>query len=180
MSEYLPDVPRTIQEFAQDQPSFSDVTPLLEDTSLAEYAKCYQEQKTRCLDMEFGKIPQFWAMYTKLVERQHKLHYGINVNDFELRLLIWRQSLALCFATSRVHYSRYGSYYVKSLECLDDTHPGAKVEMESIGLSVRCNNLGIGQAIDLAGEQSYMKNTKTPGTIVNNYLNKLRNRFFVH
>jgi hypothetical protein len=59
VQEYLPDVQRIIQEFAQDQPSFSDVTPLLEDTSVAEYAKCYEEQKKRCLDGEFGKTPCF-------------------------------------------------------------------------------------------------------------------------
>ena len=35
--------------------------------------------------------------------------------------------------------------------------------MESVGLSARRNNLGIGQAIDLAGEQSYVKNAKTVG-----------------
>ena len=166
VQEYLPDVPRIIQEFALDQPSYSDISPLLEDTSVAEYGKFYEEQKKKCLDGEFGKTPQFWAMYSKLVERQHKLHYGINVNHFQLRLLMWQQSLALCFATNRVHYSRYGSYYVKSLECLNDTHPGAKIEMETVGLSVRRNNLGIGQAIDLAGEQSYMKNAKTAGKFV--------------
>ena len=166
VQEYLPDVPRIIQEFALDQPSYSDISPLLEDTSVAEYGKFYGEQTKKCLDGEFGKTPQFWAMYSKLVERQHKLHYGINVNDFELRLLMWRQSLALCLATNRVHYSRYGSYYVKSLECLNDTHPGAKIEMETVGLSVRRNNLSIGQAIDLAGEQSYMKNAIMAGKFV--------------
>ena len=92
-------------------------------------------------------------MYMKLAERQKKLHYGINVNDFDLHLLIWKQSLPLCFATNRAHYSRY----------LDSTHPGGRAEMESVGLSVRRNNLGIGQAIDLAGELSRMKNVKTAG-----------------
>ena len=163
MQECISDVPTLIEDFAQDQPSFSDISPLLEYTSVAEFETYYQKQKEKCLNGEFGKTPQFWAMYTKLVERQQKLHYGINVNDFELRLLMWRQSLPLCFSTNRIHYSRYGTYYVNSLEHLEDTHPGAKVEMESAGLSVRRNNLGIGQAIDLAGEQSYMKNAKTPG-----------------
>ena len=123
----------------------------------------YNAQKRKCLDGDFGRTPRFWAMYMKLVERQKKLPYGTNVNDFDLRLLIWKQSLPLCFVTKRVHYSRYGSYYVNSLEYLDSTHPGARAEMESVGLSVRRNNLGIGQAIDLAGEQSYMKNAKTAG-----------------
>ncbi len=64
---------------------------------------------------------------------------------------------------NRVHYSRYGSFYIQSLENLEHTHSGARSEMESVGLYVRRNNLGIGQAIDLAGEQSYMKTVKRAG-----------------
>ena len=62
-----------------------------------------------------------------------------------------------------MHYSRYGTYYSKSLECLESTHPGAKEEIENLGLSVQRNTLGIGQAVDLAGEQTYMRNAKTAG-----------------
>ena len=46
---------------------------------------------------------------------------------------------------------------------MEDTHSGAKEEIEEKGLSVRCNSLGIGQAVDMAGEQSYMKSAKTVG-----------------
>ena len=45
------------------------------------------------------------------------------------------------------------------------TSPGATMEIEA-SCTVRRNNLGIGQAIDLAGEQTYMKSAKTSG----NYL----------
>ena len=88
----------------------------------------------------------------------------MNNNDYDLRLLIWKRSLPLCFSTNRVHYSRYGTYYVKSLECLESTHPGAREEIAEVGLSVRRNTLAIGQAVDLAGEQSYMRTAKTAGT----------------
>ena len=44
--------------------------------------------------------------------------------------------------------------------------PKLKWKVETVDLSVRRNNLGIGQAIDLAGEQSYMKNAKTAGKFV--------------
>lgn len=44
---------------------------------------------------------------------------------------------------------------------MDSTHPGAKEEVAEMGLSVRRNTLGVGQAVDMAGEQSYMKNAKT-------------------
>ena len=100
-----------------------------------------------------------------MVDDQQKLHYAINTNDYNLRLLMWRKSLPLCFATNRVHYSRYGTFYVQSLENLESTHPGAKSDIEENGLSVRRNTLGIGQAIDMAGEQSYMKSAKTVGRI---------------
>ena len=69
------------------------------------------------------------------------------------------------FATNKIHYARYGTFYVKFLEYLEDTHPGAKEEIEEKGLSVRRNTLGIGQAVDMAGEQSYMKSAKTAGGI---------------
>ena len=102
-----------------------------------------------------------------MVDRQQKLHYAINTNHYNLRLLIWRKSLPLCFETNRVHYSRYGTFYAQSLENLESTHPGAKSERrEWFIVSVRRNTLGIGQAIDMAGEQSYMqKSAKNAGGI---------------
>ena len=86
------------------------------------------------------------------------MHY-----DFDLRMLMWKESLPLCFATNRLHYARYGTYYLKSLESLELSRPGVKEELCRQGLSVRRNKLGIGQAVDLAGEQTYMKNAKTAG-----------------
>ena len=107
-----------------------------------------------CLKGNFGTSPQFRMMYTDLVDRQRKLPFAIKFdNDFSLRLLMWKKSLPLCFATNREHYSRYGTYYLKSLECLESTHPGAKEEIENVGLSVRRNTLGISQAVYVAGEQ---------------------------
>ena len=105
-------------------------------------------------------------MYMIMVDRKQKLHYAINTNNYNLRLLIWKESLPMWFATNKIHYDRYGTFYVKFLEYLEDTHPGAKEEIEENGgLSVRCNTLGIGQAVDMAGEQSYMKSAKTAGGI---------------
>ena len=94
------------------------------------------------------------------------LHYSVNCNDYDLRISSWNASLPLCFATNRVHYARYGTYYLQSLEHIDSTHPGAKEEIKTVGLSVRRNKLGIGQSIDLAGEQSYMRSAKTAGILL--------------
>ena len=53
---------------------------------------------------------------------------------------------------------------------MKDTHPGAKEEIEEKRLFVRRNTLGIGQAVDMAGEQSYMKSAKTAGGICDSLL----------
>ena len=90
-----------------------ETSPLLNDELITEYEELYNTQKHKCLDRDFGRTPRFWPMYVKLVERQKKT---LLWNDFDLHLLIWKQSLLLCFATNSVHYSRYGSYYIKSLE----------------------------------------------------------------
>ena len=69
------------------------------------------------------------------------------------------------FIHSFIHSIRYGAQYVEDLDNIDTKYPGAKDEMMKIGISVRRNSNGIGQAIDLAGEQSYMRNAKTAGGI---------------
>ena len=114
---------------------------------------------------DFGKTTQYWMKYIQLINRQYILHYAIKTNNFNIRLSIWDSWMALCFATNRVHYARYGSYYVNFLKYIDESHPGAKDEIEERGISVRRNDLGIGQAIDLAGEQTYMKSAKTAGGV---------------
>ena len=163
IEQYLPNIPEKVGEFAQGFPESMSLRNILSDDIVKEYANQYQTQKAKCLNGEFGKTPQFWAKYMELVDRQQKLHYSINTNDYNLRMLTWKESLPLCFATNRVHYARYGTYYVSCLEHIGSTHPGAKEEIENVGLSVRRNTLGIGQSIDMAGEQSYMRNAKTAG-----------------
>ena len=70
LQQYIPEVPAMIQEFAQEQPALSDVSPLLNDELIAEYEELYNAQKRKCLDGNFGRTPQFWAVYMKLVERK--------------------------------------------------------------------------------------------------------------
>lgn len=64
-------------------------------------------------------------------------------------------TMIFCFATNKQNYARYGSFYCRQLKTLDDTHPGAKDELQK-GLSVCRNNTGI--AVDAAREQTFMKN----------------------
>lgn len=165
LEQHLPTMPKKVEECAQSNPAqATSLTNILNDDTVKEYLDQCQTQKSKCLNGSFGKTPQFWAKYMELVDRQQKLHFSVNTNDYDLRMLTWKESLPLCFATNRVHYARYGTYYVSGLECIDSTHPGARQEIEHLGLSVRRNQLGIGQSIDMAGEQSYMRNAKTAGT----------------
>ena len=132
-------------KFTESPPGTVDVEDLLLNATVKVYIEHYNQQFDKCLNGEFGKMPQFWAVYIMMVDRQQKLHYAINKNDDNLRLLMWQKSLPLCFATNRVYYSRYGTFYVQSLEYLESTHPGAKAEIEENGVSVRRNTLGIDQ-----------------------------------
>ena len=125
--------------FTKHPPGTVDIEELLADPSIQAYLKYYVQQ----------------------------VNYAINTNNYNLCLLIWKESLPMYMwlATNKIHYARYGTFYVKFLEYLEDTHPRAKEEIEEKGLSVRLNTLGIGQAVDMAGEQSYMKSAKTAGGI---------------
>ena len=51
------------------------------------------------------------------------------------------------------------------LETMENTHPGAKEELEEKGLSVCRNSLNVRQPIDGAGEQTFMKSAKATGGI---------------
>ena len=115
------------------------------------------------LSGKYGKTAQFWLKCVSLVDLLHKLHFAIQCNDFSEKLVCWRLMLPLFFFFDRTHYLRYGSYYMQSMGRLEKTHPGAKQELMKIGVSVRRNEKGIGQATDLTGEQSYMRSAKTAG-----------------
>lgn len=144
----------------------ADCEAYLNGESYINYEKKYEEQKLMCLDGQYGKTPQFWMKYVQLVDRQHLLHYAINTNDFEERLQCWKDSIALCFSCNKQNYSRYGAYYCLLLENLENTHPGATEELKVKGLSVCQNTVNIGQSIDGAGEQTFMKSSKTTGEII--------------
>ena len=130
------------------------------DQAVGEVIERYKELKSRGLNSDFGKTPQYWLIYTSMINQIQMLHMAIKTNDLSLKIKCWNDLLPLRFTTNRVHYARYGTYYIQQLKRMEASHPGALEEFETIS-SVRRNNMGIGQAIDLAGEQTYMKNAKT-------------------
>ena len=141
----------------------ADCEAYLIGESFINYEQKYEEQKQLRLDGQYGNTPQLWMKYLQLVDRQHLLHYAINMNNFEERLQCWKDSIALYFSCNNQNYSRYGACYCIQLENLEITHPGAKEELKAKGLSVFQNAVNIGQSIDGAGEQTFMKSSKTTG-----------------
>ena len=50
------------------------------------FERLNEEKRNQCPEGNFGKTAQFWMMYLQLIERQHKQHLSINLNDFDFRL----------------------------------------------------------------------------------------------
>ena len=80
------------------------------------YLHNYEQKKKKALSGEFGKTPQYWMQYVELVDRQYQFHFAIKTNRYDLRLQIWDQFLPLCFVTNRLHYARYGTYYINQMK----------------------------------------------------------------
>ena len=76
--------------------------------------------------------------------------------------MAWEKILPLCYAINIVHYARYGTYYIKHLRQLEKSHSVSLDEIKSF-MSIRRNEISFGQAIDFAGEQTCMRNTKKNG-----------------
>ena len=110
LEQYLPTIPEKVEKFAQSAPEAMRWPDIQNDDAFKEFAHQYKALKVKCLSGEFGKTPQYWATYMKLVDRQQQLQFSINTNAYDLRMLTWKESLPMCFATNRIHYARYGTY----------------------------------------------------------------------
>ena len=151
LQTHLPDAPNKLLDFDKE-----NIKDSLKDIEVKDYLQKYDEATKKGLSGEYGKTAQFWLRYVQLVDYQQILHQAIQQNNFDVRLSSWKKMLPLFFFFDKTHYSRYGSQYVKELENMESKYPGAQEEMMSLGISVRRNEYGIGQAIDIAGEQSFM------------------------
>ena len=116
-----------------------DIHELVHDIASQTLVQKYTDKLQEGLSGKFGKTAQFWLTYVSLVDILHRLHFAVQSNNIEEKILCLRLMLPMLFFFDRTHYSRYGSYYVKSLECLEETHPGAKAELMKIGSSIRRN-----------------------------------------
>ena len=141
-----------------------DIEQLLNDTDVISCISKYEEVKRKGLNGEFGSTTQFWLKYVEMVKILQKFHFALNTNNLSLNLQSWEKKFPLCFTSNKVH-ARYGKYHKQQLKQLENYHPGAFGEIEAF-VSVRRNNYGIEKAVDLAGEQTYMRNAKTSGMLV--------------
>ena len=142
-----------------------NIQDILQETEVIEFLNRYEEMMNQGLHGAFGSTAQYWLQYVRMMDIMQNLHQSIQTNSFEERLNAWKDMMPFFFFFGRTHYSRYGSQYIEEMDKIDLKYPGAKEEMMTIGVSVRRNSYGIGQAIDLAGEQSFMRHSKTAGGI---------------
>jgi predicted oxidoreductase (fatty acid repression mutant protein) len=89
--QYVPEIPASLVQFAEYPPGTIEIEDQLADVTIKAYIEHYNQQVDKCLKGQFGKTPQFWALYMMMVDRQQRLHYAINMNDYNLRLLTWRE-----------------------------------------------------------------------------------------
>ena len=97
---FLPEITEGLEHVVKRNVSEQIIDDVIETIPFIDYEQRYESLKSCCLRGEFGKTPQFWMTYQKAIDRQHKFHFSININDFDLRLKCWKDSLPLCFATN--------------------------------------------------------------------------------
>ena len=76
------------------------------DQAVGEVIERYKELKSRGLNGDFGKTPQYWLIYTSMINKIQMLNMAIKTNDLSLKIKCWNDLLPLCFTTNRVRYAR--------------------------------------------------------------------------
>ena len=132
------------------------------DSKVQDVLRRYIQVKSKGLNGDYSKTPQYWLTYIQMVYDLQLLHYSLKVNNFELKIKCGEKLLPLCFTINKIHYSRYGTFYVEQMKDLEMSYPGATKEIKDF-CSGKWNNISIRQAIDLAAEETYVKSAKTAG-----------------
>ena len=134
----------------------------LNDPKVQDVLRRYIPVKSEGLNGDYGKTPQYWLTYIKMVSELQLLHFSLKVNNSELKIKCWEKLLQLYFTTNKIHYYRCETFYVEQMKNLVTCYSGTMEEIEDFCL-VKRNSVGIRQAIDLTGEQTYIKSAKTAG-----------------
>ena len=131
-----------------------------------ELGENYDKFKGSILNGSLGKTTQLWLIYLDLKEHQHRIHIAVQENKFTERIIVWEHFLSFHFATNKIDYARYGSYYVQSMKCIDHLHPGLKQILENNSMSIQAQDrCAIRTVIDQRGEQTFKNDAKTIGGV---------------
>ena len=112
----------------------------LNDPKIQYVLRRYIEVKSRELNGDYGKTPQYWLTYIQMVSDLQLLHYSLKVNNSELKMKCWEKLLRLCFTSNKIHYSRIGTFYVEQTKNLEMSCPGATKEIKDF-CSVKTNSV---------------------------------------
>ena len=134
---------------------------------VARFFTLHENFKQDIRNGNYGKTAQFWVVYyLDIMANQHLLHMAVQENDFLLRLYGLKYLLPFCFALNKQNYARYGSFYVHSLENLNNTHLGCRELIKKKGLSVQAQDRYPARTpMDQRGEQTINRDAKTAGDI---------------
>ena len=76
-----------------------------------ELSENYDKFKESFQNGSLGKTMQSCLIYLDLTEHQHRIHLAVQENNFTERIIVWEYFLSFYFATNKINYARYGSYY---------------------------------------------------------------------
>ena len=132
----------------------------------AEFSKEFDEFNDSARRGEHGKTAQYWLIYLDLMRNQHALHTAVQENDLKQRLQAWEYFIPYCFATNKSNYARYGSFYLRMMQGIEENYPGLKELLKQNCLSVQAqNSYPLRTATDQRGEQTLNKDAKTTGGV---------------
>ena len=142
-----------------------DPTDIVDE--IQSHADEYSKFKQWIRNEEFGKTAKFWlCLYLNVMRFQHFAHLSVQENNFEMKLICWEFFLPFYFALNKTNYSRYGSYYLRLLQDIEEVYPGLKELLRYKGLLVQAQSrYMLCTAIDQRGEQTINRDAKTTGGI---------------
>ena len=156
-------IPETVIAFTESIQVKDNDETVVNDQGVQVFHRQYLEFQERCRVGDFERTAHFWvALCLDIIEVLHMIHYAVQINNFDLRMIAWKKMLLFFFAMNKTNYSRYGSYYLRMLEPIELQYPGCKELLLSAGLSVQAqDHYSNRTAIDQRKEQSINRDVKT-------------------
>ena len=127
---------------------------LLDQEEVQQFIVDYENYKYNVREGMYWRTAQFWLLYyLDLMKCQHMVHIAVQENNYDLRRYGWEFMLIFYFGLNKIHYARYGTYYVKCIENIEPLYTGHRQLIEEKGLSVHGqSSYALRTAVDLRGE----------------------------